>query len=107
MVFTRSDHHPHIFRTGYLAGITMGRRWPGATLDELAALGEELLAGLARMREDVDAMGRSLTALEQITAELRQDVTRLGERVDRLELRIDGIEARLERIEFRLGMEAR
>ena len=63
------------------------------TLEELAALGEELLAGLARMREDVDAMGRSLTALEQTTAELPRDVTRLGKRVDgleRMELRLDG-----------------
>ena len=36
--------------------------------------------GLARMRETVDAMGRSLTTLERTTAELRQDVTRLGDR---------------------------
>ena len=54
----------------------------GTTLDELAALSEELLAGLARMRETVDAMGRSLSALERTVAELRQDVTRLGERVE-------------------------
>ena len=51
-------------------------------LDELAALGAELEVGLARLRQDAAAMGRSLTALEQTTAELCQDVTRLGERVE-------------------------
>jgi septal ring factor EnvC (AmiA/AmiB activator) len=71
-------------------------------LDELAALGEELLAEMARMRETVAAMDRSLSVLERTVAELRQDVTRLGERVDRLQPRIDGIEARLDRIELRL-----
>jgi|GEM_PF-2342173 len=71
----------------------------GVTLDELAALCAELEAGQARLRENAAAMDRSLTALEQTTAELRLDVTRLGERAC-------GIEARLERIELRLGVEA-
>ena len=68
------------------------------TLDELAALCAELEAGQARLRENAAAMDRSLTALEQMTAELRPDLTRLGERAC-------GVEARLERIEFRLDME--
>ena len=80
----------------------------GTTAGELAALGEELLAELARLPETVDAMGRSVSVLERTTAELRQDVTRqdvtrLGERVDRLEPRIDGIEARLDGRELGTG----
>ena len=66
------------------------------TLDELAALGEEMLAGMVRIREDVDALDRSFTALERTAADLRQDVTRLWAGVDRLERRVNGIELRLE-----------
>ena len=78
----------------------------GVTLDELVALMAELEAGQGRMRETVVVMGRSLSALEQTTAELRQDQTRLGGRVDGLERRLDGIELRLERIELRQGLDA-
>ena len=68
----------------------------GVTLDVLAALRKVLLTAMARMREDVDAMGRSLPTLQQPSAELRREVTRLRERVDRLE-----------RIALRLALEAR
>ena len=71
----------------------------GVTPDELAVLCAELEAGQARLRENAAAMDRSLTALEQTTAELRQDVTRVGQRAN-------ANETRLERIELRLGVEA-
>jgi predicted nuclease with TOPRIM domain len=88
----------------YHLSVTMKEMPMAATkLDELAARGEELLAGLARMRNDGDAIGRSLTALEQTKVELRQDLTRLRKRVDGQEPRLDGLKARLERIELRLG----
>lgn len=61
----------------------------GVTLDGLAALGEALLAGLARMRETVDAMGPSLSVPGRTMAELRQDVTRLGG-LERIELGLNG-----------------
>ena len=77
------------------------------TVDELAALGAERLAGLARMCRDMNAMGRSVSVLERTVVELREDVTLLGQRVDRLEPRIDGIAVRLERIELQLDGAAR
>lgn len=40
------------------------------TVDELAALGEERLAGLARMCRDMNAMGRSVSVLERTVVEL-------------------------------------